>query len=120
MLDCDCALDGSRHPAVGTDVGGVETMFLAIFQPFFADLIASDPVLVNFRREGAEVLRSVDVHALLRRDRSESLAPLSVQPSRRPRHQNGRQVDRVPATRGDARRPVVNPDCRACQTNPCL
>ena len=64
LLDAERQPDGRHHPAVGADVVEVETAVLAVFQPFVADLITADPVIVNLGRDGAEILSFVDVHAL--------------------------------------------------------
>ena len=51
------------NSAIGAYVIEIKAAFLAIFQPLVADLIAADMVCVNFWRDGAEILRFVDIQA---------------------------------------------------------
>ena len=65
MLDGERMPDGCHHLAIGADVVVSKPAFLTIFQPLLEDLVAADSVLVYFPGKRPEILRSVDVQALL-------------------------------------------------------
>ena len=52
LLNGDCVLNGRHYSAIGTDVVEIKATFLAVLQPFVADLITAYSVCVRVRRTG--------------------------------------------------------------------
>lgn len=61
VLNTERCCDGHHHAAVGADVVKAEAAVLAVFEPFFADLVATDTIILNVGWDGAGILCLVDV-----------------------------------------------------------
>ena len=65
MLDGERTPDGGHYAAIGADVVQFKAALFSIFQPLLADLVAADPIFVDFLGNGTEILGCVDVQAFV-------------------------------------------------------